>query len=110
MDRSPYVLRASAEFHDGDCLLDEIRRLQRIESDPEVKVLVFTEFVPTQEMLAEFLSERGFVVTRLNGSMGMEERIQAQREFAAAAQHPFAKACPSIPLLCRRGPAVRLRR
>ena len=70
----------------AECLLEEIRRLQRIEGDPEVKVLVFTEFVPTQEMLAEFLGERGFSVTRLNGSMGMEERLQAQRDFAGAAQ------------------------
>jgi len=70
----------------AQCILEEIRHLQRIENDPEVKVLVFTEFVPTQEMLAEFLSERGFVVTRLNGSMGMEERIEAQREFATTAQ------------------------
>jgi len=34
------------------------------------KVLIFTEFVLTQEMLWEFLSDRGISVVRLNGSMG----------------------------------------
>ena len=66
----------------ADALLDWVYRLQQEESDPDLKVLIFTEFVPTQEMLREFLTNRGFSVVCLNGSMGMEERERVQREFA----------------------------
>ncbi|MCL6582544.1 MAG: DEAD/DEAH box helicase [bacterium] len=66
----------------AEALLDWLYRLQAEESDPELKVLVFTEFVPTQEMLRWFLTERGFSVVCLNGSMDMEERKRAQEAFA----------------------------
>lgn len=66
----------------AEALLDWIYRLQAEEGDPELKVLVFTEFVPTQEMLRQFLSERGFAVVCLNGSMDMEERKRVQEAFA----------------------------
>lgn len=66
----------------AEALLDWLYRLQSEESDPELKVLVFTEFVPTQEMLRRFLTERGFSVVCLNGSMDMEERKRVQEAFA----------------------------
>jgi superfamily II DNA or RNA helicase len=66
----------------AEALLDWLYRLQSEENDPELKVLVFTEFVPTQEMLRRFLTERGFSVVCLNGSMGMEERKRVQEAFA----------------------------
>jgi len=66
----------------AEVLLDWIYRLQAEEGDPDLKVLVFTEFVPTQEMLYEFLTERGFKVVCLNGSMDMEERKRVQDAFA----------------------------
>ncbi len=67
-------------------LLDWIQKLQREENDPSLKVLVFTEFIPTQEMLAEFLRNRGYSVTCLNGSLGLEERRDVQQAFARDAQ------------------------
>jgi len=67
-------------------LLDTIQELQREENEPDLKVLIFTEFVPTQEMLAEFLQERGFSTVSLNGSMSMDERQNAQRAFRESAQ------------------------
>lgn len=67
-------------------ILDWIYRLQQEEGDPDLKVLVFTEFVPTQEMLREFLTDRGFSVVTLNGSMGLDEREAAQRTFASDAR------------------------
>jgi len=70
----------------AEALLDWIYRLQAEEGDPNLKVLVFTEFVPTQEMLYEFLTERGFEVVCLNGSMGMEERTRVQDAFAKDAR------------------------
>lgn len=66
----------------AEALLDWLYRLQSEESDLELKVLVFTEFVPTQEMLRRFLTERGFSVVCLNGSMDMEERKRVQEAFA----------------------------
>ncbi|WP_197713653.1 DEAD/DEAH box helicase [Hydrogenophilus thermoluteolus] len=70
----------------AEALLEWIYRLQAEEGDPDLKVLVFTEFVPTQEMLFEFLSERGFTVVCLNGSMDMEERKRVQDAFAKDAR------------------------
>jgi len=66
----------------AEALLDWVYRLQQEEGDPDLKVLIFTEFVPTQEMLRAFLADRGFSVGCLNGSMGMEERAKVQRSFA----------------------------
>jgi len=66
----------------AQALLDWIHELQREENDPELKILIFTEFVPTQQMLAEFLEARGFSVTTLNGSMGLDERRDVQKAFS----------------------------
>ena len=66
----------------AEALLDWIYKIQQEESAPELKVLIFTEFIPTQEMLASFLGQRGFSVTCLNGSMNMVERQQVQHHFA----------------------------
>jgi hypothetical protein len=48
--------------------------LQQDEGDADLKVLVFTEFVPTQEMLHQFLKDRSFSVACLNNSTDMDER------------------------------------
>ena len=70
----------------AEALLDWLYRLQSEESDPDLKVLVFTEFVPTQEMLRQFLAERGFSIVCLNGSMDTEERERVQETFAKDAR------------------------
>ncbi|MDU0365107.1 helicase-related protein [Rhizobium sp. 25PS6] len=66
----------------AEALLELIYKLQQEENDPELKVLVFTEFVPTQAMLADFLESRGFSVATLNGSMDLEARARAQGVFS----------------------------
>lgn len=66
----------------AEALVDLIYRLQQEEGDPALKVLVFTEFVPTQSMLASFMESRGFSVVQLNGGMDLDARTRAQREFA----------------------------
>lgn len=66
----------------ADALLEWITQLQREEDETNLKVLIFTEFVPTQMMLAEFLRDRGMSVVILNGSLSMEERKQVQKSFA----------------------------
>ena len=70
----------------AESLLDRIYQLQADEGDSNLKVIVFTEFVPTQQMLHEFLTDRRFTVALLNGSMDMEERIRAQNTFARDAR------------------------
>lgn len=69
-----------------ETLIDLIYRIQQEEADPDLKVLIFTEFVPTQGMLRGYLEARGFTVACINGSMGMEERAQAQDHFAREAR------------------------
>lgn len=70
----------------AEYLLDLLRRLQQLEHDPAAKFLIFTEFLGTQGMLASYLERHGYKVTTLNGSMGLDERAQAQAEFRGEAQ------------------------
>lgn len=65
----------------AEALIEWIYKLQAEENEPDLKVLIFTEFVPTQQMLKEFLEARGISVVTLNGSMDMDERKQAQDAF-----------------------------
>jgi superfamily II DNA or RNA helicase len=73
-----------------DTKLDALHRLilqmERDENEPELKVLVFTEFVPTQQMVGELLTQRGISVAYLNGAMSMDERRRAQADFAQQAR------------------------
>jgi len=66
----------------ADALLEWIYTLQIEEADPDLKLLIFTEFIPTQAMLAEYLAARGFSVVCLNGSMDMQQRVQVQDLFS----------------------------
>jgi superfamily II DNA or RNA helicase len=66
----------------AEALLELIYKLQQEENDPTMKVLIFTEFVPTQAMLAGFLESRGFSVAILNGSMDLDTRTKAQQAFS----------------------------
>ncbi|HIJ35812.1 MAG TPA: DEAD/DEAH box helicase [Deltaproteobacteria bacterium] len=66
----------------ADALLAWLYTLQQEESDPDLKFLIFTEFVATQQMLEEFLLNRGFSVVCLNGSMDMEQRFHVQTLFS----------------------------
>lgn len=70
----------------AETLLDVMYKTQQEENNPDLKFLIFTEFVPTQEMLKEFLEQHGFSVVTLNGSMDLEERQRVQRDFATKAR------------------------
>lgn len=76
--------RCEAEGPDAraETLLDILYEKQREENDPELKYLIFTEFVPTQNMLRDFLEQHGFSVVCLNGSMNLSERRLVQGQFA----------------------------
>ena len=70
----------------AETLIDWIYQLQSSENEIDLKVLIFTEFVPTQAMLKEFLEARGISVATLNGSMAMDERKRAQDAFREQAR------------------------
>lgn len=70
----------------AEALLDWLYDLQQEEQSPQLKMLVFTEFVPTQQMLAKFFSDRGISVVCLNGSMDLSERKKVQAVFAEDAR------------------------
>ena len=62
-------------------LIEIIYHECRAEENPSLKILIFTEFMATQEMLKEFLSLRGLGVVTLNGQNSLEERIESQNRF-----------------------------
>ena len=70
----------------SEALLEWIYRLQQEETDPELNILIFTEFVPTQEMLRDFLTARSISAVCLNGGMTMEERHAVVHAFANGAR------------------------
>ena len=70
----------------AEALIEWIYQLQSDENESELKVLLFTEFVQTQEMLKQFLGDRGITVVTLNGSMSMDERQRAQDAFCRRAR------------------------
>ena len=80
--------RAEAEGVDAKAkaLLFWLTTFRREEANANLKFLVFTEFVPTQEMLCEFLQRHGYSTVRLNGSMSLEGRREAQAAFRESAQ------------------------
>ena len=49
--------------------------------DPQQKIIIFTEFVATQQYIRTLLDKRGYSVTILNGGMDMDERDAALKEF-----------------------------
>ena len=65
----------------AEALIAQIYTLQAEENEADLKVLIFTEFVSTQEMIKEFLEARGITVTILNGSMDIGGRKRAQDDF-----------------------------
>lgn len=72
-----------AEFQHPDVkverLIDTIDEI--LSDDRNQKIIIFTEFVATQKYLQKFLENRGFTVSILNGSMSIDERNEALREF-----------------------------
>lgn len=63
-----------------------LRSLETSENDPEVKVLAFTEFLPTQNMLMTVLAGAGISAVAINGGMSLAERALAQAAFRTNAR------------------------
>lgn len=70
----------------AEALYEQMMQIALEANDPSTKFLVFTEFRATQEMLAEFLEQRGYPVATLNGTMDISERRAALESFRHEAQ------------------------
>ena len=72
-----------AEFQHPDVKVEKLTDTLDLllSEDRNQKVIIFTEFVATQLYLRDLLVNRGYSVTILNGSMSVEERDAALREF-----------------------------
>lgn len=72
-----------AEFQHPDVKVEKLLNTidEILSEDPNQKIIVFTEFVATQEYLKRLLVARDYTVSTLNGSMSIEERNDALREF-----------------------------
>lgn len=72
-----------AEFQHPDVkverLIDTIDEI--LSDDRNQKIIIFTEFVATQKYLQKLLENRDFTVSILSGSMSIDERNEALREF-----------------------------
>ena len=72
-----------AEFQHPDVKVEKLLNTidEILSDDPNQKIIIFTEFVATQEYLQRLLVGRDYTVSILNGSMRIEERNDALREF-----------------------------
>lgn len=72
-----------AEFQHPDVKIETLTELidEILSDDPKQKVIIFTEFVATQQYIRKLLLQRGYSVTILNGAMSMDERDDALQEF-----------------------------
>jgi superfamily II DNA/RNA helicase len=82
------VVAKQAEYQYRDAkfelLLDLLNGL--FSEDEARKVIIFTEFVATQNYLKAILEKQGFAVSVLNGSLEIDERNAVLREFRESKQ------------------------
>lgn len=70
-----------------DFMLNKLQELKRLEQNPDLKFLIFTEFTSTQFMLKKILEERGgYICDAINGSMDFDQRVNALKHFKEDAQ------------------------
>src|SRR5690606_24303202 len=70
----------------ADALLNKFKKLQQEKNDRSLKILVFTEFRTTQKTLYDFLTNKGYSCTSINGSQDLDERKRAVSNFKNDAQ------------------------
>ena len=73
--------QAESQYSDVkiEALIDILGKIQC--EDNNLKVIIFTEFVATQNYLKSILESKGYLVTILNGNMSIEERDLAMHDF-----------------------------
>lgn len=72
-----------AEFQHPDVKVETLENTidTLLNADRNQKIIIFTEFVATQQYIQRLLTAMGYSVTILNGRMSIEERNEALREF-----------------------------
>lgn len=77
-------LAKNVETEGQERKLNELRRcidIEEIRNKQDEKLLIFTEHKDTLDYLMEKVQQWGFSVTHIDGSMGMDEREQAEDDF-----------------------------
>ena len=69
-----------------EALLKQYKILQQENNDPELKIIVFTEFRSTQKMLKRIFEQNGYLCAAINGSQDLDERKRALTKFREEAQ------------------------
>lgn len=67
-------------------LIEYINKLKIETENPDIKILVFTEFRSTQQMLLNRLAIEGLTCESINGSLELDERRNALRRFKDQSQ------------------------
>ena len=77
------ALAKQAEYQHSDVKIETLLNTvdEIISEDPKQKIIIFTEFVATQQYLEKLLQERGYTTSTLNGTMNIDERNIAMRDF-----------------------------
>jgi len=60
--------------------------MKQRENNPDVKMIIFTEFIETQKYIQETLENMGYSTACINGKMGLEEKILQKNRFKDEAQ------------------------
>lgn len=67
-------------------LLEIIDTVIYEENDPNIKFIIFTEFIETQNYINEVLETIGYSTTLFNGKMSLEEKINSKMRFKEECQ------------------------
>lgn len=70
----------------ADALLKKIIELKQVQTNQDLKILVFTEFRTTQKMLLEYFKGKGYIVFFIHGGQDLDERKRALAHFKNEAQ------------------------
>lgn len=65
----------------AEALINKFQELQQLNNDPDLKILVFTEFRTTQTMLKNIFEKKGYKCETINGSQDIDQRKRALVEF-----------------------------
>ena len=78
--------RASLACRDAkqEALVDLLEKIER--NEPGAKIILFTEFVATQESLRQLMEYNGITTTLINGSMSLDERNASLQRFRTEKQ------------------------
>lgn len=85
IEQAKYCLDTETDAK-ADTLLKKVQELQQIQSNQNLKVLVFTEFRTTQKMLVKYFKGKGYTVSFIHGGQDLDERKRALAHFKNEAQ------------------------